>query len=195
MGPSITDWIMVGITAIYVVATIAIFRANKKSARAAEKQIEQAKEQIEESERQFLESQRLSCMPFLQLEYDEIPHNGTFFIGLYPDCYKPESNSYEFREGVDSYFWLKNLGNGVAANLSYTWKYSNGQVEGNIFPINGLMQRDKYPIIISVEMNKKIEGTLEWLFTDFLGNEYTQRVNLCFENGELKTIENDIPIN
>lgn len=58
MEPSITDWIMVGITAIYVVATIAIFRANKKSARAAEKQIEQAKEQINEMKRQFDENNR-----------------------------------------------------------------------------------------------------------------------------------------
>ena len=37
MGPSITDWIMVGITAIYVVATIAIFIANLISANSAKK--------------------------------------------------------------------------------------------------------------------------------------------------------------
>lgn len=194
MNASITDWIMVGITAIYVVATILILRANKKSARAAEKQIEQAKEQIEESERQFLESQRLSCMPFLQLEYDEIPHNGTFFIGLYPDCYHSETNTYELGEGEDNYFWLKNIGNGAAANLSCIWKYSNGKFESKVFPINGLMHRDKYPVILFVEKNKRMEVKLEWIFTDLLGNEYTQKVDLCFENGVLNTIENDIPI-
>ena len=192
--PSVTDWLMVGITFVYVVATILILIANYKSARAAEKQIQQAKEQLEESERQFLESQRISCMPFLQLEYDETPHNGTFFIGLYPDCYHAETNTYEFSEGEDNYFWLKNIGNGAAANLSCTWKYSNGKSEMKVFPINGLMHRDKYPIILFVEANNKIEVTLEWVFTDLLGNEYTQKVDLCFENGGFKTIENDIPI-
>lgn len=192
--PSVTDWLMVGITFVYVVATILILIANYKSARAAEKQTQQSKEQLEESERQFLESQRISCMPFLQLEYDEMPHKGTFCIELYPDCYDSETNTYEIGEGEDNYFWLKNIGNGAATNLRCTRKYSNGKSEKKVFPINGLMHRDKYPIILFVETNKKIQVTFKWKFTDLLGNKYSQIVNMCFENGVPKTIVNDIPI-
>ena len=59
--PLITDWLMVGITAVYVVATIFICIYNGRSAKAT-------REQVAESERQFEETKRLECMPFLQLE-------------------------------------------------------------------------------------------------------------------------------
>ena len=54
--PMITDWLMVGITLIYVIATIAIWFANHKSARATEKL-------LVESKRQFDETKRLEHMP------------------------------------------------------------------------------------------------------------------------------------
>ena len=44
--PSVTDWIMVIVTVVYVIATIFIFIANHKSAKVS-------KEQLEESKRQF----------------------------------------------------------------------------------------------------------------------------------------------
>jgi len=44
--PSITDWLMVGITFVYAIATIFILRANSISAKAA-------KEQMDEMKRQF----------------------------------------------------------------------------------------------------------------------------------------------
>lgn len=46
--PSVTDWLMVAITAVYVVATIFICWANLKSAKAS-------KEQLEEMRRQYSE--------------------------------------------------------------------------------------------------------------------------------------------
>lgn len=49
----ITDWLMVIITAIYVIATIFICTANVKSAKAA-------REQTEEMKRQFLAINRPS---------------------------------------------------------------------------------------------------------------------------------------
>ena len=65
-----TDWLMVIITAVYVVATIFIWRANNISAKATKDQLEeskrqfeesqkQAKAELEESKRQFKESQEL----------------------------------------------------------------------------------------------------------------------------------------
>ena len=59
--PTITDWLMVVITAIYVVATIYISRANIKSADAT-------REQLVESKRQYEDKKRLEIMPYLQFE-------------------------------------------------------------------------------------------------------------------------------
>ena len=184
---------MVLITCVYVGATIGILLANRNSARTAEKQLQQAKEQLEESELQFLETQRLACMPFLQLEYDEKPHKGEFNICLFPDIYNADSESFEIGEGNDFYFWLKNLGKGSATNLIYSWQFKDGKSESNMLPINGLMDRDKYPVIFYVDANKKIEGTLEWGFSDMLGGDYTQKVFMAFENGEITKLENDVP--
>lgn len=62
--PTITDWLMVGITLVYVIATIAIWFANHKSARATEKQ-------LIESKRQFDEIKRLEHMPYMQVSFGE----------------------------------------------------------------------------------------------------------------------------
>lgn len=50
----ITDWLMVGITIVYVVATIAICLANIKSAKATREQVAEAKRQFEENNRAFV---------------------------------------------------------------------------------------------------------------------------------------------
>ena len=54
-GPSITDWLMVGITGIYVIATIVICIYNAKSANAARKQTEEMQRQFTEANRQIIE--------------------------------------------------------------------------------------------------------------------------------------------
>lgn len=53
-----TDWLMVIITAVYVIATIVICVFNGKSAKAAKEQTETAKQQINEMIRQYNESNR-----------------------------------------------------------------------------------------------------------------------------------------
>lgn len=50
--PSISDWMMVGVTIIYVIATIMICYYNSKSAHAASMQLEEAKIELEESRKQ-----------------------------------------------------------------------------------------------------------------------------------------------
>ena len=85
-APSITDWLMVGITFVYMLFTIGIFIANIWSSKSAKNQLEETKKQMEESKiqfekqisemraqlneskRQFKETNRLSCLPFLQIE-------------------------------------------------------------------------------------------------------------------------------
>ena len=51
----ITDWLMVGITAVYVVATIFICKANYKSANASKKQLEEMREQYKKNNRPRIE--------------------------------------------------------------------------------------------------------------------------------------------
>lgn len=53
----ITDWLMVIITAVYVVATIFICRANIKSAKATREQLAEAKRQYEEEHRPYISYQ------------------------------------------------------------------------------------------------------------------------------------------
>ena len=109
------DWIeqysnslMVLITFIYVVATIEICRANIKSAEAT-------KEQLEESRSQFEEAKRLECMPFLQLEIPTEQERPLFEIEL-------DLCSGNVSDTLYKIVKLKNLGNGSATNIVYTWK-------------------------------------------------------------------------
>lgn len=55
VGPTITDWMMVGITVVYVVATIFICVANWKSANASKKQLAEMQEQYEADNRAYIE--------------------------------------------------------------------------------------------------------------------------------------------
>lgn len=56
---SITDWLMVGITAVYVIATIFICRANIKSAEETRKQTAEMKREFDESNRPIVEAEFL----------------------------------------------------------------------------------------------------------------------------------------
>lgn len=57
--PTITDWLMVIITAVYVIATIAICRANIKAANASRAQLDEMKRQYEEENRPIIEAEFL----------------------------------------------------------------------------------------------------------------------------------------
>lgn len=64
----ITDWIMVIITTVYVIATILICIYNGKSASAAKEQAEVAREQIDEMIKQYKEINR----PYVTIRFDII---------------------------------------------------------------------------------------------------------------------------
>ncbi len=55
MIPSITDWLMVIITFVYVVTTVLIFRANKESANASKEELAEMKRQYKEEKRPRIE--------------------------------------------------------------------------------------------------------------------------------------------
>lgn len=73
MTPSITDWLMVIITLVYVVATILICVFNGKSAKTAREQIEEAqKQQSQNMALQRYAMRREVIHKFLRKEYDDL---------------------------------------------------------------------------------------------------------------------------
>lgn len=162
--------LMVTITFIYVIATIAIWRANRKSAEATEKQ-------LEESRTQFEESKRLECMPFLQIERC-IPESASFET-TFP-LYDKESSNESF-EIVK----IRNLGNGTAINLIYTWECKDvNKTETECMPICAIQKGDTYYWQMNFEtdsfLHNNFHGKLCFEFNDLLGNTYEQRVDITF---------------
>ena len=180
----VTDWLMVVITAIYVGATIAIWFANNKSSRMTEKQ-------LEESRSQFKEAKRLECMPFLQLEIPTEQERPLFEIEL-------DLCSGNVSDTLYKIVKLKNLGNGSATNIIYTWKRNKTCDQVCDYPpINAIMHGDSYYFQLTFYTDETMEsgntGTLIWQYDDLLGNTYEQKVTLIFDEGDLIRCENDAP--
>ena len=133
MTPTITDWLMVGITAVYVIATIFIWIANYKSAQATHDQLEESKRQfeetkkanqkqleamhlqLEESKRQYEETRRLDIMPYLQFKItDRVSFPDTKLeldiLDEYPD-------KDVFNDWCISGCELRNIGRGTAKDI------------------------------------------------------------------------------
>ena len=166
----VTDWLMVVITAIYVGATIAIWFANNKSARMTEKQ-------LEESRAQFEQSKRLECMPFLQLELCT-PERASF--GSTFPLYKNDALNESF-EIVK----LRNLGNGTAINLIYTWECKDvNKTETDCMPICAIQKGDTYYWQMNFETDADLRdyfhGKLCFEYNDLLGYTYEQKVDITF---------------
>ena len=180
----LTDWLMVGITGIYVVATIFICIFNAKSAKATH-------EQVEESKRQFEESKRLETMPFLQLEIPAENETPLFEIELDLCSEKATDTLYKIVR-------LKNIGNGSATNINYTWKCECLSTPVYDYPpVNAIMHGDCYYFQLTINADESVEtgitGILIWQYDDLLGNSYEQKVCLIFDEGDLVRCENDTP--
>lgn len=172
--PMITDWLMVGITAVYVIATIFICRANIKSANAT-------REQIAESKRQFEEAQRLQIMPFLQIEIRDI---NSFDLTLDLDVDNAGSEVV-----YNACTVLRNVGLGAATNIIYSWEIRENSFSNcGEFPINAVQQGDSYSLLIlmngkeNCNIPRKAVLTLEYM--DMLGKSYEQRFLFDFGDSQ-----------
>lgn len=208
-APSITDWLMVGITFVYMLFTIGIFIANIWSSKSAKNQLEETKKQMEESKiqfekqisemraqlneskRQFKETNRLSCLLFLQIETPNVtPPNYSFYLDL--PLYTEESDS-----DSSVILLIKNVGNGSATNITYSWDYEG--IPDYIcepLPINAIMQSDTYYVEFAfsyTEKNPTKKAVLKWQYEDLLGYTYKQRVIFHFSCGHFSHCENDPP--
>lgn len=188
MASTITDWFMVGITLIYVIATICIYRANNESAKAT-------REQLEESKVQFEESHRLQCMPFLQM--DVSIGKPTQFVTEVSLC-TGETDTTLYKT-----FRIRNLGNGTAVNTVYEWSCKSLNVwECDAAPFNAIMVGDEYYWQFTIFALKceyeSAKVTLDLEYQDLLGNTYNQKFYISFDRDSCLTdgilIETDAPI-
>lgn len=182
--PLITDWLMFGITAVYVIATIFICKANIKAANAS-------RDQIAESQRQFDESKRLECMPFLQMQISCDDNPPEFKIDL-PMC---DENAVQT---ISKVVKLKNVGNGTATTITYDWRCDAvSDVHCEYPPFNAIMQGDASYIILCCDVNHAINEeecpVLTLYYEDLLGHSYKQQIILHFNWDTLMWCENDNP--
>ena len=162
--PLITDWIMVVITTIYVVATICIWLANKKAADAS-------RAQLEESQRQFKESSRLSVLPYLKIGAHQGASSCDYSVRLYDKYHTPHLLLYSVV--------LSNIGSGTATDITCSLESNEGQSEGE-FPVLSLQSGKEDHIAIRFKYpNVTIEkDSIQFVskYSDVLGNSYKQIV-------------------
>lgn len=171
------EWVMVWITAVYVIATILICYANLKSARAT-------REQVAESKRQFEESKRLEKMPY----FDVTALEETDGYNIYdPDITLSQAE----KQSKNNIFYpillqYTNIGSGTAADLTFQRDDSaSSPVER--FPFTSLGS-DKSQVLCchfnySVESNFSTfssEIPLFLRYRDLLGNYYQQKIVFSF---------------
>ena len=177
--PTITDWLMVGITLVYVIATIAIWFANHKSARATEKQ-------LIESKRQFDETKRLEHMPYMQVSFGEWITNGergSYLPNMWLNINRTADN-HASSSGMS--IDVTNIGLGLAVNLKCQW-VSGDIKQGQHLSASLLKQEEccTSTFIISAAVSDKepqyAETSLIICFDDFLGKHYEQTVDISFQ--------------
>lgn len=169
---NITDWLMVGITAVYVLATIAICMANIRSAKSA-------KEQILESKHQYSETQRLQVMPYLQLLLYEPNSN----VSAYSVSFDMRNDTNAGVKVKDN-FVLKNLGLGIAhhTKITVTTHYKKEEVSAFDIVIPPGCE-DNISVEFTVDNDYGLQGRCEVIeidikYDDVVGNTYTQKAKL-----------------
>lgn len=173
--PSITDWLMVGITAIYVVATIYISRANIKSAEAT-------REQLIESKRQYEDKKRLELMPYFEVR---ICDNITDF----QDCIHLalSSQNAENSTVIDRRISIKNIGLGPAKDVSYMWRNLDGEYSRNDLGFTAILPGETKDIYIDFLAEHKDDFSeytapvsIVFTYCDLLENKYHLSIDLVF---------------
>lgn len=177
--PTITDWLMVGITLVYVIATIAIWFANHKSARATEKQ-------LIESKRQFDETKRLEHMPYMQVSFGKWINNGergSYLPNMWLNINRTADN-HASSSGMS--IDVTNIGLGLAVNIKCKW--ISAGIEQDQHLSASLLKRGECcnsTFIISAAIPEKepqyADTSLIICFDDFLGNHYEQTVDISFQ--------------
>ena len=160
--------LMVIITAIYVMATIAICAANIVSAYASNKQMQEAKQE-------YAETRRLEMMPYLQFEAGSMLGDHNVRLSLSSDMSDVEKNET---------IRITNIGLGTAKDITYTWTNLSGSYDRGAFPIKALRGGDSQQIRFYFTFPKEREDSfmvsIDLVYNDLINNHYTQRFELIF---------------
>lgn len=170
-----TDWLMVIITTVYVIATIAICIANFKSPKAT-------KEQLDESKRQYEDNKRLEIMPcfFLGFNNENLP-NGLVELDITGNTnIKPDFQSCKME--------IENVGNGLAKNIHVLFIAELAYMpQKRVVDLPLLPEHKTYSIGVSfageietVSEKQSISTHFCIQFEDVLGNKYQQQIELTF---------------
>lgn len=196
MDPSITDWLMVGITLVYVVATIFICIFNGRSAKAT-------REQVAESQRQFEDNKRLERMPYIDVAVVDMPPDRDIFDADATLSF-PKSISGKY-VCVSEWLEINNIGYGIATGISVEWKALTGELESVNLPIRILEIGGKkevgFHFMVAISCEKMISeqcAVMLFHYKDLLGNSYKQTISFTFkfssrEDAELAEVKSSTP--
>lgn len=173
--PTITDWLMVGITAVYVVATIFISCANIKSANAT-------RDQLTESKRQYEDKKRLEIMPYFEVR---ICGNITDFH----ECIHLALSSQNAENGtvIDQRISIKNIGLGPAKDIRYTWNNLDGEYDRNDLEFIAILPGENKDVNIDFYAEHKDDFSeyvapvsIILTYCDLLENKYHLSIDFVF---------------
>ena len=202
MVPSITDWLMVIITFIYVVATCAICFFNWRSANVAQKQ-------IEENQKQYEDEKKYRVLPWFHVSISKFEINES----SHPN---PGEVIYVYMCSTDASihsplycmeFCVRNIGQGPATRFKYDWICPDGADSFPVFFANqSLMPGEDFSktvfakfSISDLTSNKSnygiilTEAKMKFTFYDIYNREYSQIIAVHFKINEKEhTIEAEI---
>lgn len=177
--PLITDWLMVIITAIYVIATIAICWANVGAAKAT-------REQLVESRRQYEDKKRLEIMPYIQFEKSNEAFN--YKLNLVLNSGGELTGHYILNAR------MKNIGNGTAKGITYIYQWDNYKhsYDKGAFPVQALSSGESQTIQIDFSYTpNKVDTEVCFLlhYEDLLENAYSQELKVKFTYTQILTLK------
>lgn len=161
------DWIMIGITTIYVIATVIMCLFNYKA-------LVLTKQQLLETIRRHNEQQRSNSMPILQVKLvdSNTKSNGFDYVRLFNDVVDGDT---PIRNTMC--FSIANVGYGIAQKVSYYWDNGKHSSKPEIYslPVNDCRILNIEFIASSMLKN---EGSPSAVirFTDIHDIEYEQKL-------------------
>lgn len=177
-SPSITDWLMVIITVIYVIATIFICIFNGKSASAAKKQ-------IVESQKQTVEAKELSILPYFKISFERNDDaSPQLFLNLSKTDDEAIDDSHELRKTM--VFTYENIGLGAAKNIYFDWSLADGSTKhctvAHKMILCGPDNAVSYNMRIYTNSEQSIvsTATLTMMYEDLIGTKYKQEIMFTY---------------
>ena len=176
--PTITDWLMVGITGIYVIATIFICVFNARSDKAARKQ-------IAESKRQFEETKRLEYMPCFEVHFDKMESGPGKSIEL-------TDKKTGIIHTLFTKYRIEKISKGTAINIKCIVRSIIKDTELIICPIVLAQKERAINCLIPADNGYFTDNSLPFSvvisYDDIMHNHYEQNVELEFINDKTSSL-------